>query len=148
MSKSNAWETALLQLFFNNTNGPANLGDSTGLRGSSTAGSLYVSLHTADPGEGGSQNTSEATYGSYARQAVARSSAGWTVSGNTVSNAATVTFPQASSGSETITYFGIGTSSGTGAGTLLYSGAVGTSLAVATLITPSFGVGALTVTED
>lgn len=52
MSASNAFETALLTLIFNNTN-LANVGDATGLRGSTTAGSFYIGLHTADPGEAG-----------------------------------------------------------------------------------------------
>jgi len=38
--------------------------------------SIYVSLHTADPGVGGAQTTNEATYGAYARLAIARSGAG------------------------------------------------------------------------
>jgi hypothetical protein len=58
MSKSNSLENALLLLIFNNTNF-ANVGDATGVRGSTTAGSLYLSLHTADPGEAGDQTTSE-----------------------------------------------------------------------------------------
>lgn len=56
------------------------VGDATGLRGSSTAGSLYVSLHTADPGASGDQTTNECAYTSYARVAVARSGSAWTVS--------------------------------------------------------------------
>lgn len=86
MSKGNTFENDLLLLIFNNTDA-ALIGDATGLRGSSTAGSLYVSLHTGDPGEAGNQTTSECAYGSYARVAVARSGSGWTVSGNTVTNA-------------------------------------------------------------
>ena len=77
------FETALLTLYFNNTD-HANIGDAAGLQHSAAAGSFYLSLHTADPGETGDQTTSETTYGSYARQAVARSSAGFTVSGNAV----------------------------------------------------------------
>mgnify|MGYP000650276063 CR=1 FL=1 len=80
MSKGNTFENDLLLLIFNNTDA-ALIGDATGLRGSSTAGSLYVSLHTGDPGEAGNQTTNECAYGSYARVAVARSGAGWTVSG-------------------------------------------------------------------
>jgi len=146
MSKSNSWENSLLLLLFNNTN-VANVGDATGLRGSSTAGNLYVSLHTADPGEGGSQTTSEATYTSYARVAVARTSGGWTVTVNAVENAATVTFPACTGGSNTLTHFGVGTDS-SGAGTLLYSGALGANLAVSNDITPQFAAGALDITED
>jgi hypothetical protein len=146
MSATNSFETSLLSLIFENAN-IANIGDATGLRGSSTAGSLYISLHTADPGETGSQTTSEATYTSYARVAVARSTSGWTVSGNSVSNDAAVSFPAATGGSNTITHFGIGTDS-SGAGTLLMSGALTASLAVSAGITPSFAIGALTATAD
>mgnify|MGYP003543898692 CR=1 FL=1 len=146
MSKSNAWETALLNLVFNNTDA-ANIGDATGLRGSSTAGSLYVGLHTADPGEAGSQTTNECAYTSYARVAVARSGAGWTVSGNAVTNAALVQFPQCTGGSETATYFSIGTAS-SGGGVLLYKGALSASLAISSGIQPQFGAGDLDGTED
>ena len=146
MSKSNAWETALLQLVFNNTNA-ANIGDATGLRGSSTAGSLFVSLHTADPGEAGNQTTNETSYTSYARVAVARSGAGWTVSGNAVTNAALIQFPQCTGGTATITHFGIGTDV-SGTGTLLYKGALSASLAVSSGIQPQFAAGDLDGTED
>ena len=71
MSKSNAFETSLLGLLFNNTD-IANIGDAAGLQNSAAAGSLYLALHTADPGEAGDQTTNECTYGSYARVAVAR----------------------------------------------------------------------------
>jgi hypothetical protein len=125
MSKSNSWENGLLLLLFNNTNF-ANVGDATGLRGSSTAGSLYISLHTADPGEAGSQTTNETAYTNYARVAVARSGAGWTISTNSASNAAAVPFPQCGASGATITHFGIGTDS-SGAGTLLYSNTLGAS---------------------
>lgn len=149
MSKTNTWESDLLLLVFNNTTA-ANIGDATGLVGSSTAGSLYVSLHTSDPGETGTQTTNEANYTSYARVAVARSSAGWTISGTAptqAANAATVSFPQCTGGSSTVTYVGIGTAS-SGTGKLLYSGALTSSLAVSNNITPSFTAGALVITED
>ena len=146
MSASNAFETALLSLIFENANA-ANVGDATGLRGSSTAGVFYISLHTGDPGEGGNQTTSEATYTSYARVSVARSTAGWTVSGNSVSNDAAINFPAATGGTNTITYFGIGSDS-SGSGNLFMSGALDSSLAVSSGITPSFAIGALTATLD
>lgn len=146
MSKSNAWETALLSLVFNNSNA-GSIGDATGLRGSSTAGSLYVSLHTSDPGEAGSQTTNETSYTNYARVAVARSGAGWTVSGNAVSNAAAITFAACGATGATITHFGIGTDA-SGTGVLLYKGALSSSLAVSSGITPAFAIGELDVTED
>jgi hypothetical protein len=121
MSKSDSWENSLLLLLFNNTN-VANVGDATGLRGSTTPGSLYLSLHTADPGDAGSQTTSETAYVPYARQAVARSGAGFVVTANSVSPAANVDFPECTSTpGAAITHFGIGTAV-SGAGVLLYSG--------------------------
>lgn len=107
---------------------------------------LYVSLHTADPGAGGNQSTSEAAYTSYARVAVARTSSGWSISGETISNVGAINFPACTGGSETETYFGIGTAS-SGAGNLLYAAPLTSSLAVSNGITPSFAAGQLTVTE-
>lgn len=146
MSATNAFETALLTLYFNNTD-HANVGDAAGIQNSATAGSFYISLHTADPGETGTQTTSEATYTSYARVAVARSGAGWTVSGANASNAAAVNFPAATGGTNTITHFGIG-SDASGAGNLFFKGALTASLAVSTGITPSFAIGELDVNLD
>ena len=146
MTMTNAAETAFLNLLFTNADW-ANIGDAAGLQNSATAGVFYISLHTGDPGEGGSQNTSEATYGSYARVSVARSGSAWTVSGNNASNAAAVAFAQAASGSNTITHFGIGTDS-SGAGNLVASGALSASLVVSTGITPSFAIGELDVNAD
>lgn len=146
MSKSNAAENALLQLFFNNVDF-ATVGDAGGLQNSTTAGSFYISLHTADPGEAGDQTTSEATYGSYARVAVARSASGWTVSGATAVNFAQITFPESTSGTNTVTYVGIGTEA-SGAGVLMYSGALTSSRTVEVGGTPFFAATSLTVTED
>lgn len=57
----NTFANDILLLIFNNTNA-ANVGDATGLRGSSTAGSLYLSLHTASPAESGNQTSNEVSY--------------------------------------------------------------------------------------
>lgn len=146
MSATNAFETALLTLYFNNTD-HANVGDAAGIQNSAAAGSFYVSLHTADPGETGDQTTNETAYTNYARVAVARSGAGWTVSGNNVSNAAAITFPAGGVTGATITHFGIG-SDASGAGNLFFKGALASSLAVSSGITPSFAIGELDVTAD
>lgn len=53
---------------------------------------MSIVIAGQNPGEAGSQTTSEATYTSYARVAVVRSAVGWTVSGATVENAALVQF--------------------------------------------------------
>lgn len=146
MSMSNGFETALLQHIFNNA-AIANIGDATGLPGSAVAGSLYVALHTADPGEAGNQSTSEATYTGYARVAVARTAGAWAVSGANVSNAGAVSFPAATAGTNTITHFSIGVAS-SGAGMIIVSGSLGASLAVSNGITPVFAANQLTGTAD
>lgn len=136
MSKGNTWENQLMAFVANNTAIPW-----------SANGNLYIALHTADPGEAGAQNTSEAAYTSYARQAVARDAGGFTVSTNQMSNTAIVQFPTCTGGSETITHFSIGTAA-SGAGQILYSGALTSSLAVSNNVRPEFGAGALVIQED
>jgi hypothetical protein len=142
MSKSNAFENSLLKLIFNAT-AIANLADNAA---SSPLTNLYVSLHTADPGEAGDQSTSEATYTSYARVAVLRTSGGWTVTNNSVSPVANIDFPNCTGGTNTVTYFGVGTAS-TGAGVLYYSGTVSPSIAVSSGVTPRLTT-ASTIPED
>jgi len=136
MSFGNTTETDVLAKLFNNTalSWDANT-------------DLYLALHTADPGEAGSQTTSEANYTSYARVAVNRNSGGWTVSGSSVTNTALVQFPQCTGGSSVCTYVSIGTAS-SGAGQILVSGALNSSLSVSNLIQPQFAATALTFTLD
>lgn len=143
MSTTTAFKTALLEHYFQNAD-HANIGDAAGLQNSATAGSFYISLHTADPGAAGNQTTNESALGAYARVAVARSGAAWTVSGANVSNAAAVTFPAITSGSETITHFGIGSDS-SGAGNLFFRGALSASRVIDAGETPSFAIGELDV---
>jgi hypothetical protein len=145
MSKSDAFETALLGLIFTNAN-IANLGDSTGVRGSTAPGNLFFALHTADPGEAGSQTTSEVAYTGYARVGVARSGAGFVVTANSVSPANDVTFGECTGGTATATHFSIGTLT-SGAGTVLYKGSLTPSIAIATGVTPRIR-NTSTVTED
>jgi hypothetical protein len=78
---------------------------------------------------------------------VARSGAGWTVSGNNASNAAAITFPAATSGSNDITHFGIG-SDASAAGNLFFYGALGATRTISSGITPSFAIGELDVNLD
>lgn len=144
MALGNASETALAALLFQNT-AMANIGNTGGLQPSSVAGNFYIALHTANPGGAGNQSTSEAAYTGYARVAVARSSGGWTIVGNqpaVISNTAAVTFPACIGGSETETYFSIGTAA-SGAGQILAFGSLTASLAVSSGVTPAFAIGAL-----
>lgn len=97
---------------------------------------LFVSLHTSSAGlPTGNQSTNEAAYTSYARVSVGRGPLGWTVTANSVSPVATISFPQASGGSETETYFGVGTS-GAGTGHLLYWGSISPTIAVSNGVQP------------
>jgi hypothetical protein len=146
MSLSNAFETELLDLLFANS-AVADVGDASGLQPSATAGSFYIALHTSDPGEAGNQSTNEIAYTSYARVAVARSGSGWTVSGDSVQNAALIQFPQCTGGSGTASHFSIGLAS-SGAGNIMMSGALNSSLAISNGITPQFAAGSLTATID
>lgn len=135
MSFSNTAETAVLNQIFVGTALPWNANTD-----------LWLALHTADPGEAGSAVTSEATYGGYARVAVARAT-DLTVSGATVENANLEQFPVCTSGSSTCTYVSIVTTA-SGAGTIIVSGALNSSVAVATGIQPQFLAGALVFTLD
>jgi len=145
MSKSNAFENALLLLLLNNT--PiADIGDATGLRGSVVAGSLFLSLHTADPGEAGNQSTSEVTYTGYGRATVARSAAGWTVVGNSATLTSIISFAAGTGGGGTATHFGLGTAA-SGAGVRLYKGDVTPNIVCGNGATPQLTT-ATTITED
>jgi hypothetical protein len=129
--KGSTYDNDLLKMLFNAVGIP-NICDNAA---SAPLTNIYVSLHTADPGAGGTQSTSEAAYTGYARMAVARTSAGWVVTGNSVSPAAVVSFPSCTGGSETEVYAAAGTAS-TGTGKILYRGPITPSLSVASGVTP------------
>jgi len=134
-AKGNTFENDVVLLTFNGTAYSWNAN-----------GNLYVALHTADPGEAGSQTTSECAFGSYARVTVSRDGAGWTVSSDTASNTATISFPECTSSTETVTHVSIGTAT-SGAGQIIYKGALTASRSVSSGITLQFAAGALQVTE-
>lgn len=142
MGKSSTFDNDLLKLIFN-ASAIANMADNAG---ASPLTNLYVALHTADPGAGGSQSTSEAAYTGYGRVAVARTSGGWTVSGASVSPAATISFPACTGGSSTVSYWSVGVAS-SGATKILYSGPVSPSISVSSGVTPQLTT-ASTVTES
>ena len=141
-SKKDSFENSLLLLIFNNTT-VANIG-SDGLRGSTTAGSLYVALYSA--GVTDSAQGTELSYTGYGRVAVARSGAGWTVSGNNASNTAAITFGQNSSGPQTAAFFAICKAGSTGVDDAIYWGDC--SLVVGTSTTPEFAIGDCDINED
>lgn len=142
MAKGNTLENDWLKLLFNAT--PiANIADNAA---SSPLTNLYLSLHTLSPGEAGDQTTNEATYTGYARVAIARTSAGWTVTANSVSPAANVEFPIATAGNESLTYAGIGTAA-SGAGKLLYYGSISPAITVTVDTVPRLKTTTV-ITED
>lgn len=143
---SDFFETALLQHVLQNIAIP-NLGDAGGLLPSSSAGSVYMSLHTADPGEAGTQATNETSYSGYARIPIVRSTSGWAVSGNTAQNVAAILFPQCIGGSATITHAAVGYAL-SGANPIIFSGALSASLIVNPGITPQFAAGIVNFVVD
>lgn len=106
----------------------------------------YVGLHTATPGAGGDQTTNEATFGAYARVAVTAATGFSAASGGATANTALIQFPECTSGSNTVTFVSIGTAS-SGAGQLLYFGALTSSRDISTGIQAQFAASALTATE-
>lgn len=147
MSKGNTFETDFLALIFN-ASAIANIADNAA---GSPLTNLYVSLHTADPGEAGDQTTSETAYTGYARIPVARTSGGWAVSSpggvGTVSPVANIDFGQCTAApGGAITFFAVGTLV-SGTGKLLYSGTVTPNITMAVGVIPRLKPTS-TITED
>lgn len=130
MSFGDSAENDLLKLIFQATDW-ANIADDAV---TSPETNLGVALHTSTgPGEAGTQLTNEAAYGAYVRQDIARTSGGWAVAANVVNPQANIDFPEATSGSETETYFSIGKASGD---YMLFYGTVTPNIVVSTGVTP------------
>jgi hypothetical protein len=131
MSLTNSAEASILALYFNATAWADIAENDT----SSPATALYLSAHTADPGETGDQTTSETSYGSYARINTTRNGTDWPLTSQTINLGATESWPAASSGTATLTHFGIGTAS-SGAGRRDMNGTITANISVATGVTP------------
>jgi hypothetical protein len=131
MGIADATETGIMALVYNAT-AWANVADNAG---SSPITQIAVALHTADPGDAGSQSTSEIAYTSYVRTNVNRNSGGWTVTGGSVSPAANIDFAAGTGGSGSATYFSTGKTGG-GASQIFLSGAVSPAIATGNGVTP------------
>lgn len=143
MSKGNTFENDLLALIFNATS-IANLADNAA---TAPLTNLAVALHTADPGEAGTQATNETAYTGYARVSVARTSGGWTVASGSVSPNANIDFGQCTaSPGAAITHASVGPTGG-GATKIFYSGALSASITMAVGVIPRITTGS-TITED
>lgn len=129
--KSTAFSNAQLLLFYNATTFANVAINAT----SSPITVVYVALHTANPTSAGNQSSSEVSYGTYARVAIARTSSGWTVTSDTVNPAANINFPTGTSGSGTATYFSTG-SGISGATPMWHYGTLNPVIPFGTGITP------------
>lgn len=148
MSKSDTFESDWLKLIFNAT--PiAGLADNAATTPNTV---LYLSLHTADPGETGDQSTNEVNYVGFARKSVARTTGGFAVSGTAPAQAATVTdndFPPCGAdqtGAQIATFFSVGVGA-SGATKRLYSGSVSPPIVFNNGVTPRLSAGTK-CTED
>lgn len=142
MSKSNTFENDFLKLIFNGT-AIANIADNTA---TSPLTNVFVAAHTADPGEAGTQVTSEATYTGYARATVARTTGGWAVTGNVVNPVAIIAWPACTAGTNTLTHFSVGVAV-SGASKILFSGTITPNISVSAGVTPELST-ATAITED
>lgn len=144
---TNFFEDDLLDLIFTNVAAP-NVGDAAGLPPSVAANNFHISLHTVTILDTATlQTQNEAAYTGYSRVAVARSTAGWTVSAGQVSNDALITFPTSTSGPETELDVGIGFAA-SGAGNLDIFAVLDASLVVNSGVTPEFAISALAISLD
>lgn len=144
MPKSTATCNSIVNLMYRAT-AWANVADNAA---SSPLTNTYVALHTADLTAGtNSQAQNETAYTNYARQAVARSTGWAAASGGATSNAATISFPQCGASGATLTHVSTGVAV-SGASAVWHYGALNSSLAVSSGITPQFAASALTVTES
>jgi len=143
MSKASNFSNDLLKLIFNNVD-ISNIGDATGLRGSTLEGDLYIALYKTDPTD--ADVGTEANYTNYARVAGGRSVVVWTVSGSSCTNAGSIIFPVSTGVVNTITHFGIRTA--VSGGDLLYHGSLTGSVNINLGETPKFNGGNLTITES
>jgi hypothetical protein len=142
MGKATTFSNNLLKLVLNAT-AFANVADNAA---SAPVTNTYVALHTADPGAGGNQSTSETSYTSYVRQAVARTSGGWTITNNVANPVANVVFPISTGTTPTITHFSVGKTS-SGATDLWWSGTVTPNIVVSLSVTQTL-TSASTITES
>jgi len=143
MSISDATENNILKLIFNAT-AWANVAQNNA---TSPLTDIAVALHTADPGDAGTQSTSEVTYTNYARVNVVRTTGGWTASSaGSTSPVANIDFPAGTGGSGTVTHFSVGKTGG-GATEILWSGTVTPNIVTGNGVTPRLTT-ASTITLD
>ncbi len=141
MSFGNNAEQSVMVLIFNGT-AWANIAENDT---TSPETDLGVALHTADPGEAGTQLTNEAAYTSYVREDRTRAgSSAWTVTAGQTVPAANIDFTEATGGPETETHMSIGEAANDN---LIFFGTVTPNIVVASGVTPRITT-ASTITLD
>lgn len=111
--------------------------------------SLYLALHIGDPSEAGTAITNETAYTGYARKAVARDNTGWAIPGGSgASLVANQDFGKCTaSPGGAITHASIVDTS-SGAGTIIASGALSSSITMAVNVIPRIEATTTTFTLD
>lgn len=125
MSASDTTEAAVIALIYNATTWANYAINAT----ASPETNIVMALMTADPTDSGTMSSNESAYTNYARQNVARTSGGWTCSGDTATLAANCDFPSSGASGTTITFMASGKSGG-GASAILISGTVTPNIAI------------------
>jgi len=146
MSISNVTEDAILRLVYTAT-AWANYADNAA---SAPQSNIGISLHNADPTDGGTANSNEVTYSGYIRRNVARLASAWMVSGGVVNPVLDITFPQSAGSAATASFFATAKSNGNppvGALPILWSGIIVPSIPLSSGITPRL-TNATTITLD
>lgn len=106
---------------------------------------VYISLHTGDPGETGASEV--ASSNNYSRASFTNNATNWpAASGGAKANGVAVTMPTPSGSWGTVTHFGIWDAATTG--NFLFGGALAVSKAINSGDTVQFGIGDIDVTAD
>lgn len=113
---------------------------------------FFLSLHTADPGEVGTQATSEASYTGYARIPIQRNTTDFTATGDDttgwqIANSSLLQFGLCTAGSANATHVSIGLAA-SGATQIIEKTALSATLAISNGIRPQFAAGAIVFTLD
>ena len=140
-------ETDWLDHFLTNTTFP-NVGDVAGLLASATPGVFDVALNVLDAITDASTvlTDNEIAYTGYARETIARSTAGWTVTGDTGSNDALLQFGEMTAGGpDTVTDVSMGFATGD---VMQVWGQVTSDLVVNNGVNPQLAIAAFDITAD
>lgn len=149
-NKSNTFESDFLKHLFQNL--PiSNIGDASGLPASATEGNFYVRLYTDAVEVTETVIGTECAYTGYVAGGVAvpRNASNWSVAASVVSNVNAITFGACTLGTETAKYFAVWKDNVSSAeADRLFWGVITNELSIVVGITPNFGAGTISGTEN